>query len=292
MISGILESSPFTEGATVARHRQPQSEWFTARDPDALLITLKLRPEVYSGGDVFENLTAPQLRRLRLFGCACVRMVWGMLSTEAQNAVAISERFANGHTTETTLQAAAVQMMYGPVTFQQYAANAAGWASAGYWGAVGRIEYHWNPIEASRDAQKALAARAAGPAPPGRPVTKEWTDEWTVAWNSARARQAEIVRDIFPPPDHAVRALRCDRSWLTPTVLTLARQADDTGEYGVLPILADALQDAGCDNEFILDRCRASLCKSGKPPGSPNAPSRSELHSRGNWVVDLLLGRE
>jgi hypothetical protein len=44
----------------------------------------------------------------------------------------------------------------------------------------------------------------------------------------------------------------------------------------VLPILADALQDAGCDNEFMLARCRAE----------------SGIHSRGNWVVDLLLGGE
>jgi len=43
-----------------------------------------------------------------------------------------------------------------------------------------------------------------------------------------------------------------------------------------MPILADALQDAGCDNDLILDRCRAE----------------SGIHCRGNWVVDLVLGRE
>lgn len=295
MISGILESSPFTEGATVARHRQPQSEWFTSDNPDDLLKVVWVRPLAYSGTVESETLAAPLARRLRLFGVACARMVWHLLSTDVRNAVILSERFADDRATYADLYAAAVRMSYGPVTYQQQAISAAGWASAGCWGAPipAQAQVHWNPTEASREAAKALATRAAGPAPPGgNPVTREWQAAWNFAFDTARAQQAEFVRDIFPPPDHAVLALRCDPSWLTPTVLTLARQADDTGEYGVLPILADALQDAGCDNEFILDRCRASLCKSGKLPGSPNAPSRSELHSRGNWVVDLLLGRE
>jgi hypothetical protein len=42
-----------------------------------------------------------------------------------------------------------------------------------------------------------------------------------------------------------------------------------------MPILADALQDAGCENADILDHCRG--------PGP---------HVRGYWVVDLVLGKE
>jgi hypothetical protein len=42
-----------------------------------------------------------------------------------------------------------------------------------------------------------------------------------------------------------------------------------------LPILADALQDAGCDEERFFDHCRS--------PGP---------HARGCWTVDLVLGRE
>jgi hypothetical protein len=171
-------------------------------------------------------------------------------------------------------------MIYGPVTFQQHAACAVGWASAAFYernpDPSRPHDELWNPWEAAREAAKALASRAAGQAPSGSPVSVEWQAAWNTAYHAARAQQAELVRDIFPPPDHAIRALRFEREWLTSTVMTLACQADDTGEYGVLPILADALQDAGCDNEFILDRCR----------------SESGLHSRGNWVVDLLLGRE
>jgi hypothetical protein len=42
-----------------------------------------------------------------------------------------------------------------------------------------------------------------------------------------------------------------------------------------MPILADALQDAGCDNDDILDHCRDS----------------NGAHTRGCWVVDILLGK-
>jgi hypothetical protein len=104
-------------------------------------------------------------------------------------------------------------------------------------------------------------------------VSKEWEDTWNTAFAEARAHQAELIRDIFPPPGYTPM-LHPD--WRTSTVVALARQADETGEYSALPILADALQDAGCDNELILDRCRAE----------------SGIHSRGNWVVDLILGRE
>jgi len=41
-----------------------------------------------------------------------------------------------------------------------------------------------------------------------------------------------------------------------------------------MPILADALQDAGCDNEDVLSH------------GRSEGP-----HVRGCWVVDMILGR-
>jgi len=50
----------------------------------------------------------------------------------------------------------------------------------------------------------------------------------------------------------------------------------ESREFGAMPILADALQDAGCDNADILDHCRDTAL----------------THVRGCWVVDLVLGRE
>ena len=47
-----------------------------------------------------------------------------------------------------------------------------------------------------------------------------------------------------------------DPSWLTTTVVALAGNAAEP-RLDRLPILADALQDAGCDHADILDHCRA-----------------------------------
>jgi hypothetical protein len=63
--------------------------------------------------------------------------------------------------------------------------------------------------------------------------------------------------------------------WLTSTVVGLARQMYESRDFSPMPILADALQDAGCDSDDILDHCRG--------PGP---------HVRGCWVVDLVLGKE
>jgi hypothetical protein len=46
-------------------------------------------------------------------------------------------------------------------------------------------------------------------------------------------------------------------------------------DFSAMPILAAALQDAGCDSEAILNHCRVPAA-----------------HARGCWAVDLVLGAE
>ncbi|MCI0699995.1 MAG: hypothetical protein L0241_02795 [Planctomycetia bacterium] len=259
---------------------QTEDSWRSSANPDVLLNAVRPLERVTDKPDAErQRRRAIYDRRYRLFGCACARMVWDLLPTDAQSAVLISARAAYGQASKSDLQAATVRVLLAPVTFQEHALCAAGWASTAVYSPQfqpTQDESGWNPHEAARVAAKSLATRAAGPAPPGRPTTAAWETAWNQAFASARAHQAELVRDIFPPPGDAIRSTRLERDWLTSTVLTLARQADETGEYSALPILADALQDAGCDNEFMLARCRAF------PP----------IHCLGNWVVDLLLGRE
>jgi hypothetical protein len=55
----------------------------------------------------------------------------------------------------------------------------------------------------------------------------------------------------------------------------MARRMYQTRDFSAMPILADALQDAGCDSDDILDHCRDT----------------SVPHTRGCWVVDLVLGK-
>lgn len=63
--------------------------------------------------------------------------------------------------------------------------------------------------------------------------------------------------------------------WLTSTVRTLARGIQEESAFYRMPILADALQDAGCDNEELLSHCR-----------------HSGGHVRGCWVVGAVLKNE
>jgi hypothetical protein len=84
------------------------------------------------------------------------------------------------------------------------------------------------------------------------------------------AEQAHLVRDIFGNP---FRPVAFDPAWRTDTAVAIARTMYDAREFGAMPILADALQDAGCEDEVILAHCRE--------PG---------LHVRGCWVCDKVLG--
>jgi hypothetical protein len=83
---------------------------------------------------------------------------------------------------------------------------------------------------------------------------------------------SDVVRDIFVNP---FRPTTLSSSWRTDTAVSLARQMYDAREFSAMPILADALQDAGCDSDDVLNYCRE--------PGP---------HVRGCWVVDLVLGKE
>ena len=86
------------------------------------------------------------------------------------------------------------------------------------------------------------------------------------------ARQAVLLRDIFGNP---YRPAALDPAWLTADVRALAQGIYDERAFDRMPILADALQDAGCDNDAILTHCRDA----------------AQVHVRGCWVVDLLLGK-
>jgi hypothetical protein len=62
-----------------------------------------------------------------------------------------------------------------------------------------------------------------------------------------------LLHDIFGNP---FRRITLDPCWLTSTVIALTQQMYDTRDFSAMPILADALMDAGCDNEMILVHCR------------------------------------
>jgi hypothetical protein len=80
-----------------------------------------------------------------------------------------------------------------------------------------------------------------------------------------------LLRDAFGSP---FRRIKPNPAWLTADVLALARGIYDERAFDRMPILADALLDAGCREEQVLGHCRG--------PGP---------HIRGCWAVDLVLGK-
>jgi len=244
--------------------KKSAADWNTARDPEVLL---RLVSVTESG----------QQRRWRLYGCACARQVWHLLTTEARSAVRVSEQLADGQATPSDLRAAALRIPAVSITPAQLARTAAAWAT-GVIPAYARgndpaLQPEHSPREAARYAARALAAERVGPAPVADIVPPAWHVAWMQSYDQARATQAALLRAIFPPPGYTPRL---NPAWVTATVLALARRLDQTDDPTAAPILADALQEAGCDDPVILDRCR----------------SAEAVPTRGNWVVDLLLGRQ
>jgi hypothetical protein len=80
------------------------------------------------------------------------------------------------------------------------------------------------------------------------------------------------AREIFGNPFQPVAF---DPEWKSDTAVSLAKQMYESRDFSTMPILADALQDAGCDNDDILNHCRDA----------------NATHVRGCWVVDLVLGK-
>lgn len=82
-----------------------------------------------------------------------------------------------------------------------------------------------------------------------------------------RAAFREIMGDLLAP-------VAFDPEWRTSTVLQLAHGIYSEQAFDRMPILADALMDAECNNPDVLDHCRSS-----------------NTHLRGCWVIDQILGK-
>jgi hypothetical protein len=83
---------------------------------------------------------------------------------------------------------------------------------------------------------------------------------------------AAFIRDVFGNP---FRPVTFSPSWRTDTAVSLACGMYESRDFSAMPILADALQDAGCDNDDVLNHCR----------------DEKQVHARGCWVVDLVLNK-
>jgi hypothetical protein len=204
-------------------------------------------------------------RKLRLFYSACCRRVMPLVpDLQINSLIEVAERFADDLASEDELAAAKKSAD----TLLQHCRSARRevdtWVALALSSCLGEVWVNGKQTTV----QAALAVSEMKQAPlvdsnlPLDPLESQ--------------EQANLLRCIIGPLPF--RPVATDPQWLTGndgTVVNLAQGIYEDRAFDRLPVLADALEGAGCANADILAHCRQ--------PGE---------HVRGCWAVDLILGKE
>ena len=227
-----------------------EEEWLRERDLFALANFLRTRHHL--------NRTKAGRRKFRLLGCAFCRHAWPLFANAPKHSQLVleAEKFADGDGSQRLLDRLAAALPIG------------GGSGLHTGRELGFRVYRYDAVRMVASSDVIIAAVAVADivasgtrhvaSGSGVPVLSE-------------EQQVALFRDIFGNP---FRPAAFDPAWRTSTAVALAQQMYDSRDFGLMPILGDALQDAGCDSADILDHCR------GDGP-----------HVRGCWVVDLVLGK-
>jgi hypothetical protein len=186
-------------------------------------------------------------RKRRLFACACCRLFWHLLSGPlAAPAVDAAERYADGLISHRQLQDIA----------------------CGRWSQI-------EPVSGVAFEKVLQAVQAAAAVSRGTVFSLTESFQLIQRVDEDRKTQAILLRDLAGNP---YRTLSGELPWLTwesGMVAKLAQSIYDERSFEDLPVLADALEDAGCRDAVLLEHCRA------------RGP-----HAKGCWAVDLLLQKK
>jgi hypothetical protein len=175
-------------------------------------------------------------RKLRLFAVAAYRHIWTRVADLAsRTAVVVAERFADGLADEVELEAARAEAYH----------------------------HYLNSFEDTFHAYAAASPIAAHAA---------FVAAQDIESLQCSNHLAILLRDLVGNP---WRPAVIDPAWRTATTVGIARAVYQEQDFEGLPVLADALEDAGCDDVSALHHLR------GLGP-----------HVRGCWCVDLLLDEE
>jgi hypothetical protein len=244
-----------------------EAEWLACEDPGRMLAWLTGLAETDVQGKVYPPGARPSDRKLRLFACACCRQGWDRLTDgRCRRAAEVAELYADGEASE-------VERMEAWALANAACQEA---ESEGYRFAV--------------MAQAALAQRAGflPQAFPREPATQAALlrclvgNPWRPAMNTLdltcgcgqRIGPVQVTDGAGVKCRCGVLYLSPFQQWRTPDVLCLARHAYEARDWASLPVLADALEEAGCGDEDVLQHLRG--------PGP---------HARGCWALDLILGK-
>jgi hypothetical protein len=203
-----------------------------------------------NGADIHTALLAVRhrmsARQLRLLACVCARRDWRLLRSEAsRRAVALAERYSDRHVNDDRLSSAYTDALKAISRRRDGAEIAAATVAT-----IAASRLH------ERYEVEALAA-ALGE-----------LSRWVSTLNECQL--VPVLGELLRPRDLSTFPAH----YGTPDVLALAHQAYHERDWSVLPVLGDALEDAGCPWPDVLEHCRA--------------PGR---HYRGCWV-ELILGHE
>jgi hypothetical protein len=231
-----------------------EAEWQACTDPQPMLDFLR--------GRVSE-------RKLRLFAAACCRRAWHLLFHEwSRRAVEAAERSADGTLEEEELAraasaagSAALYQLAGPLPTSAGALRSAAFAALN--------AAHDDPHTAADNAAANVASAAYHAATAAGLLVA------AAAHQAERAALARLVMEVFGNPFRPTPVAASVLRWNGGRVPKLALAIYEGRRFDDLPVLADALEEAGCDNEKVLGHLRG--------PGP---------HVRGCHVLDLILGRE
>jgi hypothetical protein len=204
-------------------------------------------------------------RKLRLLTVASCRQIWHLLLARSRTAAEVLERYADGLVGTVEYREAWSQADIESRMCAQDPPDATNYA-------IESVMISSPPTTTSVESALSTAAMAFGCSAALSAAEQDYDTEVEAGRQQAAERQAQLVRCVFGNPFRPVSA---EPSWLTSTVLALAEGIYKEAAFDRLPILSDALLDAGCDNHDILTHCRSD-----------------GQHVRGCWVVDLLLEKE
>jgi hypothetical protein len=259
-----------------------EEEWLTGTDGQALYSALRDETTSFRTrwlGWIGVRRFRVSERKRRLFCCACCYRIFDLIPTEeARQCVVAAERFAEGLIGAPELEGAIQRSMDScrrPTEGRWVYANTV---------AVNAVSRVHRTEDCGRRATVWAAARARAcavalgemrrTAPEPAPRWEE-LPIWKTTFTAEAARQADLLRDVVGNPFRPVRLDPSWTAWHNGVVANMARNIYDERRFDELPILADALEDAGCDSTPILTHCRSDA-----------------EHARGCWLVDLILGKE
>lgn len=214
-------------------------EWINCARPDELYL------------EQFTTTPRP-MRKLRLYACGCCRQIWEFLTDpRSVAAVEVAERYADNLASEADL-------------------DTAGEAASD---ACDEIEAR-NPNSIEFAAANAAHLSIQAPSDVSQPVAWVMThaygyNDYAEALNTNLRTLTDLFRDVFENP---YRPSRPQNSWWTPEVKHLASTIYEQQAWSRMPELANALENAACQDREILNHCR-----------------EEKTHTKGCWLLDIIL---